>query len=743
MKTTKQKKATVFLASVWLSLFFGVAAANAASIAMNLADNDTAEAFSGGELIGPTDIDSSYWNSSIDRDSGSLAAGTKNNLIDDSGAQTTATVTWWSANTWRIDGEHTATNERKLARSYLDDGGEGNHITVSNISCKKYNLYVLFTPGSGAFYRHTDVTVNGTPYLGAGWFRITESRISYTPWTECDGRFPGNYIKVPGLTDSTLSFGSKFLRQDDGTEARGGIAGFVIEEASADSEGPAVSMAAKKLAAQEIVAQEFRRKEYYQQNGIQVIDGKILYNGKSAKTRKVSGASSDLSVRSSSFELENLFNWAKDLALSYVMTGMPGAVPCYAAANPVKEAYCLRDFEHMMLGAHFLGLDLENITMMKSVAKTATPQTDYEPSWHYDYGGNGLEIANQVPSIFEAIWASYKQYLWTGNADWINDPLLFGYYKNAVTAYLERHDNNIPNNGIADAVGQGDWEDTCTYNEGGERVKEAADGIGMQYQGFRSFAAILKARGDIDGYNTWMAKANDILNMFRTDFWEGSTYYRGRRSLTDYSAGYGKENSFLMLKTLLPEPGERAENYLDLVWDNCANDNYEAKSYLPDAFFPYGQRERGWHYMKKLYYGDVYGRTYPELSYTFVSHTIRWLVGVDADAPNNTVSTLPQLPDEVSWVEADKVPVGSKMLKVRQDGNSKTTLTNGSDSSIKWEARFIGTHNTLLVNGIHQAANLKTINGTAVSYVALPILPDQSAVVAIGAKTPKQTNSIK
>ena len=227
------------------------------------------------------------------------------------------------------------------------------------------------------------------------------------------------------------------------------------------------------------MADELRRKEYYRQNDIQIIDGKILYSGKSAKTRKISRVSSNLSVRSSSSERENLFDWAKDLALSYVMTGVPGAVPCYAAANPIKETYCLRDFEHMALGAHFLGLDLENITMMKSVARTAVPQNDYEPSWHYDYGGNGLEITNTVPAIFEAIWASYKQYLWTGNADWINDPVLFGYYKNTVTAYLEHHDNNIPNNGIADAVGQGEWENIATYGEHGQTVKEAADGIGM------------------------------------------------------------------------------------------------------------------------------------------------------------------------------------------------------------------------------------------------------------------------
>ena len=55
--------------------------------------------------------------------------------------------------------------------------------------------------------------------------------------------------------------------------------------------------------------------------------------------------------------------------------------------------------------------------MMKSVAKTATSKTDYEPSRHYDYGGKGLEIANQVPPVFEIVWASYIQYLWTGNAE--------------------------------------------------------------------------------------------------------------------------------------------------------------------------------------------------------------------------------------------------------------------------------------------------------------------------------------
>ena len=129
----------MFLAFVWLS-----------QLLIATAVDGGAEAISGGKLIGPTDIDSRYWNSSIDRDSGSLKAGAINNLIDNLGAQTTATVTWKASNTWRIDSGRTTTDEQKLARSYLDNG-DGNLVTVSNTPYKKYNLYVLFSPGSGAY----------------------------------------------------------------------------------------------------------------------------------------------------------------------------------------------------------------------------------------------------------------------------------------------------------------------------------------------------------------------------------------------------------------------------------------------------------------------------------------------------------------------------------------------------------------------------------------------------------------
>ena len=124
------RKVIMFSLFVWPSQLLVTTTVNGSDIAMNFADDDTTEAFSGRESIGPTGIDSNYWNSSIDRDFESLAAGTKRNLMHDSGVKTTVTVVWKAKNSSRIESERTDTDEQKLARSYLDDGG-GNLATVA------------------------------------------------------------------------------------------------------------------------------------------------------------------------------------------------------------------------------------------------------------------------------------------------------------------------------------------------------------------------------------------------------------------------------------------------------------------------------------------------------------------------------------------------------------------------------------------------------------------------------------
>jgi len=213
------------LVAAALAAPLGTAAAN--SIAVNFAENPDNQKFAGGALIGPTKIDSTNWNNSADHfaTQAELNANTMNDLIDDTGTATAASVTWSSSNVWwNADG--TGSDEAKLAVGYLDDGGSGATFTISNIPYATYNVYVLFTSDSNGDYTHGTLTIGGTAYLG-GTFpahgRVTDG----TGWVLADGTVYGNFARVKGLSGATLAVSAT---KDPGT--RSPITGFIIEEAN-------------------------------------------------------------------------------------------------------------------------------------------------------------------------------------------------------------------------------------------------------------------------------------------------------------------------------------------------------------------------------------------------------------------------------------------------------------------------------------------------------------------------------
>ena len=131
------------------------ATASAMSIAMNFAQNASNQFFVGGAYIGPTGINSSNWNTSLNRDSGTLATGeigSSTTLLDDTGGTTTAVITWSSNNVF-FNNDGTSTDEKKLAVGYLDDS-TGVNVTLSSIPYAVYNVYVLFTSDKNGDYQH-------------------------------------------------------------------------------------------------------------------------------------------------------------------------------------------------------------------------------------------------------------------------------------------------------------------------------------------------------------------------------------------------------------------------------------------------------------------------------------------------------------------------------------------------------------------------------------------------------------
>jgi hypothetical protein len=103
-------------------------------------------------------------------------------------------------------------------------------------------------------------------------------------------------------------------------------------------------------------------------------------------------------------------------------------------------------------------------------------------------------------------------------------------------------------------------------------------------------------------------------------------------------------------------------------------------------------------------------------------------MGVDADAPRKTVRTLPQLPDDVSWAAVDGIPVGTHILYVRQDGNTKTTLTNRSDAPIDWDICFYGDEAVIRLDGVERRAVLSRLNGMSVSSIRATVAGGQTKV---------------
>lgn len=182
------------------------------TISLNFSENSTNQIFAGNQNIGPLNSNSTYWNTTDTRDSGSLGTGEKSNLINQVGANTNAKVTWRCSNLyWNRDG--TGDDQNKLAVGYLDDGatsdGYGVQITFENIPYARYRVYGMIASDTnqntapytlpvrnvsvnGAWVYGGDATTTATAYgsigrnfdaLGAYWTKIVPGVQTGNYWT--------------------------------------------------------------------------------------------------------------------------------------------------------------------------------------------------------------------------------------------------------------------------------------------------------------------------------------------------------------------------------------------------------------------------------------------------------------------------------------------------------------------------------------------------------------------------------
>ncbi|MFE1546262.1 NPCBM/NEW2 domain-containing protein [Streptomyces sp. NPDC058718] len=472
----------------------------------------------------------------------------------------------------------------------------------------------------------------------------------------------------------------------------------------------------------------------------------------------VGAPTSTLTIDSPNATLNDGFNWGKNRALGTVFyPGNPmmghepewwrlkdathtAVEPGYWGAYTNRESYYNRDISHQSDGAHALGLDAETFGMLKTFAGDADdPGQKGWPLWaHSSHGamyyidGTGFR---ELPSPFNLMAKAYKQYQWTGDTAWINDPALSAYYDSTMGQFLTDHEVtwNDANPAAEQPVSRKQpGEYTATYFEfPNENLVSAADSLGYQYQSMLAYAEILKAKGDDANSTKWADRARRVRDHFEAKWWDASNnrYIRGKDAAGTGYSSWGHEASFLMMLTGLGDHGSRTSGYLDFIAANDDNLNVEATSYLPEMYYQYNRSAEGWAWLKKLMTGRD---SYPEISFLAVSSTVDGMMGVQPDAPHDKVATVSRLTPETPWVEIDHLKVGDNDLKLKHTGTTASTLTNNSGSTVNWEAQFYGTHATITVNGTPQTAQTKTLYGKTVSYVTVPVATGASVTATAG-----------
>lgn len=482
----------------------------------------------------------------------------------------------------------------------------------------------------------------------------------------------------------------------------------------------------------------------------------------------------DISIDTDHKELREIFEWAKEKARSFVVTGNHGPVnvhqenqsseivpyqPAYWAGYPLRTAFYSRDFCHQAVGAHLLGLEEENFSMLRAFAASATKERKWFPLWAINFDGspymldyrNDNDFVREIPAVFELVEKNAQLYEWTKDQRYLNDPDLLKFNTKAVSDFVALHDVK-KTNGVAESKGSGNiFKGTATYNEHRDQTLiEAGDGIGSQYQAYLAFAKLSGLSGKNSQAQTYNKKAQTLWNYFNKEWGvkgNKELYNRGYDKNDLPVSGWGKENSwFLPLKEITDPRSDRHMNYLDYIDERLGSkeglpENIEAITYVPELFFKYGQNERGWKWLKYIIskinmlhaMATLTGTNgdYPEVSFVLISNVVQDMVGINPGVKGNSVETCSHLPEELGRVKVSNVKIGRAMYTVEQQGISGTILSySGGETAQYWQAAFPGSHPYLYCNGKKTRSSSGQKNGVTYSYIKVKIDRDKQYSVA-------------
>jgi hypothetical protein len=435
------------------------------------------------------------------------------------------------------------------------------------------------------------------------------------------------------------------------------------------------------------------------------------------------------------------FAWAKAQALAYVFNAAAtgdAVGDWYEAALPGREAFCMRDVAHQSTGAQALGLAAHNYNMLRKFALAVDERRDWCSYWEIDrrdlpapvdYIDDG-DFWYNLPANFDVLECCYRQYLWTGDRRYLDDPAFRNFYARSVQDYVQRWDKD--GDGIPEHYPAYGRRGIASYNEDVARPRMGGDLLALQAAAYKAYAAMLDLSGTNDAA-MWREKARALRSRYTTGWWcESSQHFAGlQRHDGDFECSYcGIANFFPLYFGLIEDPVKEQAALAD-VMRRRKKHQVEERSYLPELFYAFGHPIVAYEELLEQLGPSYARREYPEVSYAAIGSIIVGMFGIAPDARTRTISTCSHLTDETQWAQISALPCLGNLLDVRHEGLKETVLANRAGEALFWRAVLPGHHAQLLVDGEPQHPEwVRGRHGEPQCVVKIEVAPLSTRTVA-------------
>ena len=466
---------------------------------------------------------------------------------------------------------------------------------------------------------------------------------------------------------------------------------------------------------------------------------------------------SPLRLSTSDPQLQRAFDWAKNQALHYVSSGQDPVKDWYEAALPGRNAFCMRDVAHQVMGAEALGLSAQNKNMLRRFAQGISQTKDWAGYWEIDREGKPStadyvsddDFWYNLPANFDVMNAALRMFMWTGDSAYTTDPVFLNFYRSTVTDYIHRWqleprnvvsrprimNRHLASGKFVEARGiPGYTEERKDFNLG-------SDLLAAEYRALRLYGELLRMRGSA-GSPTLDAQAAGIAQIIETKAWSSPSHHY-YNALQQNGEGVGTGDAFILYFGAATNPEHRRLALEELRRRTReAAPGIEEQSYRPEILFHLNAPEEAYSQIVDLSRPDRERRDYPEVSYAIIGSIVTGMMGVNVVPAEShgtdqmlarkvVVQTLPRLSIHTSEAELDKLPLRRNVINVRHLSNQSSSITNVSGPTFTWRASFDGSARYLMVNGKkEQAKREATSLATPVVSVDVPVAPGQTVTVA-------------